>query len=53
MGGRYHLAVFEVRDDQFGTVGIGEIAPDVPGELVLGMGGRISDRGVVKFVAPW
>lgn len=38
-GGRYRLAVFEVRDDQFGTVGIGKITPDrPPDDLALGVG---------------
>lgn len=36
--GRFQQAVFEVRDDQFGTVGIGKITPDRPDGLVLGIG---------------
>ena len=35
--------MFEVRDDQFGTVGIGKVTPDRPDGLVLGMGmGNVS-----------
>lgn len=34
--GRYQLAVFEVRDDQFGTVGIGKITPERPDGVGLG-----------------
>ena len=37
-GDRFHMAVFEVRDDQLGTVGIGRITPERPDGLVLGMG---------------
>ena len=35
---RFQVAMFEVRDDQFGTVGIGKITPDRPDGLVLGVG---------------
>ncbi|KAF6223222.1 hypothetical protein HO133_000064 [Letharia lupina] len=37
--GRFQMAAFEVRDDQFGTVGVGKITPDRPDGLVLGMVG--------------
>lgn len=37
--GRFQVAVFEVRDDQFGTVGIGKITPERPDATVmLGIG---------------
>ncbi|CAF9909957.1 MAG: hypothetical protein ALECFALPRED_006118 [Alectoria fallacina] len=40
---RFQVAMFEVRDDQFGTVGIGKVTPDRPDGLVLGMGmGNVS-----------
>ena len=38
---RFHQAVFEVRDDQFGTVGIGKITPKRPDDVVEGaVGGK-------------
>lgn len=38
-GDRFHTAVFEVRDDQFGTVGIGKITPgESGGRVLLGTG---------------
>lgn len=35
--GRFQTAVFEVRDDQLGTVGIGKITPERP-DARMGLG---------------
>lgn len=49
-GGRFQTAVFEVRDDQFGTVGIGKITPERPDGLALGMGtGMAAGNGSVAL----
>jgi len=51
MGGRFSTCVFEVRDDQFGSVGIGRITPErIPdGVGLLGLGVVNRENDTVAF----
>ena len=40
-GERFETAVFEVRDDQFGTIGIGKITPKRPDMGLWGLEGLV------------